>query len=77
MRIGKRARPESGEAVAKPQSIGRRRLLSAAGIASVAAALPETAGGEPASTAAGPADPGSLSYRETDHIRWFYARSRM
>jgi hypothetical protein len=77
MRIGKRAKGESGEPDAKPQSIGRRRLLSAAGMATAAAALPEAAGAEPASEVPGPGDARSLSYRETDHIRWFYARSRM
>lgn len=59
-------------------AIKRRDLLTAAGIATAAAGLPAEALAEDEATrdeAVG--DPTRLTYHETEHIRWFYARARM
>lgn len=79
MRIGRKSpepREEHAEAVEDVQRIRRRQLLSAAGVATAAAALPEAASADQ-SPEAKDADPRSVTYQETEHIRWFYARARM
>jgi hypothetical protein len=69
-------RPQDGLDAA-PERVTRRVFVTGAAGAGAAAAVrlaPASSGtGAPA---APDGDPRRLSYRETDHIRWFYARSR-
>lgn len=59
--------------------LGRRALLEGVGViaGTVVCAGREVAADEHRDANAGPRDERHLSYRETDHIRWFYQRARM
>ena len=63
----------------KSKGVTRRAIVGGAGLAVGTAAF---AGQDPAAdertqTASADDDPRVLTYRETDHIRWFYRRARM
>ena len=67
---------KSGSSPGRP--VARRAFLTGASAVAAATGYATLAPGEPEKARTGdpPSDPRKVSYRETDHIRQFYARAR-
>lgn len=72
---GKRSDRDRGAAPGR--GLSRRALLGGVGAATAAAGVIGAGRTAAATSAAAASDPRAVSYTETDHVRWFYARARM